>query len=351
MTKSKENKRVIFSLALLGAVLFLPAFYYYQSLFLAHTKNEITIDIPRGRSTEEIFADLQSHEIIQSALMARLYLRLSGRSPLIQAGHYSFGKECSTADVIKILEAGPEVFDKLTVIEGWNIFDIAQAISQIKSLNTSYVQALKLLKSPALIRSEDPQAPSLEGYLFPDTYFILADTTSSELISLMVDRFKKVWAKDLCNLAQRRGQSMHEAVVIASIIETEAKIAKERPIVSSVIYNRLKKGMTLSMDSTIVYASKLAGKWKNDGKVYKSDIDRNSPYNTRKVIGLPPAPVGCPGLSSLKAALEPANTNYLYYVRNPNMNGGEHNFYADEIGFEAGVNALREWERQRDRHK
>ncbi|MBZ0188864.1 MAG: endolytic transglycosylase MltG, partial [Candidatus Obscuribacterales bacterium] len=136
----------------------------------------------------------------------------------------------------------------------------------------------------------------------------------------------------------------HDTVTAASVIETEAKLTVERPVVASVIYNRLKKGMHLSMDSTVVYASKLAGKWKDDGIVYRSDLNLNSPYNTRKYRGLPPGPVGNPGLSSLKAALNPARTSYIYYVRDPDRNDGTHSFFATSQDFELAVKKLRQWE-------
>jgi UPF0755 protein len=139
-----------------------------------------------------------------------------------------------------------------------------------------------------------------------------------------------------------------QIVTIASLIETESKLKDERPIAASVIYNRLQKQMALGIDSSIIYASKLAGKWKNDGKVYKSDLDRQSPYNTRLRTGLPPGPIASPGLTALEAALNPANTDFLYYVRNPARNDGAHNFYNNAADFERGVQALRNWERERD---
>jgi UPF0755 protein len=122
----------------------------------------------------------------------------------------------------------------------------------------------------------------------------------------------------------------------------------ERPLVASVIYNRLKIGMPLGIDSTVIYASKLAGKWRNDGKVYQSDLDRVSPYNTRKVRALPPGPIASFGARSLEAALRPAETDYLYYVREPSRDDGAHNFYNNEADFQRGVQALRAWERARD---
>ena len=116
------------------------------------------------------------------------------------------------------------------------------------------------------------------------------------------------------------------------------------------IYNRLSRDMALGVDSTIVYASKLEGRWRNDGKVYKSDVERRSPYNTRIYSGLPPGPVASPGRSSLEAALYPAQTSYLYYVREPSRNDGAHNFYDNDRDFGQGVQALRKWEQQRDAH-
>jgi UPF0755 protein len=143
--------------------------------------------------------------------------------------------------------------------------------------------------------------------------------------------------------------SPREIVIIASLIETEAKLKDDRPLVASVIYNRLKKNMALGIDSTIIYASKLAGKWRDDGKVYLSDVNRRSPYNTRIFSGLPPGPVGNPGESSLDAALNPAQTDYLYYVRDPARDDGAHNFYNNSGDFERGVRALREWEAKQRR--
>jgi UPF0755 protein len=140
-------------------------------------------------------------------------------------------------------------------------------------------------------------------------------------------------------------------ITIASLVETEAKLDEERPLVASVIYNRLQKDIPLAVDSSVVYASKLEGKWRYDGKVYRSDIERRSPYNTRLYAGLPPGPVASPGESSLKAALYPVTSDFLYYVRNPERNDGAHNFYTNGADFETGVQALRKWERERDQRQ
>src|SRR5262249_10615309 len=131
--------------------------------------------------------------------------------------------------------------------------------------------------------------------------------------------------------------------------ETEAKLTEERPIVASVLFNRLRTGMKLCMDCTNLYAVKLAGKFRNDGKVYLSYLNIDSPYNSRKHVGLPPGPVCSPGLPSLKAALHPASTDYLYFVRNPDRNDGAHNYYSNTADFEKGVEALRKWEKDQQK--
>ena len=165
---------------------------------------------------------------------------------------------------------------------------------------------------------------------------------------MMVKRFRDVWKPDWTERARSLNFTPREIVTTASIIETEAKLDNERPLVASVIYNRLQKNIPLAVDSSVIYASKLEGKWRYDGKVYLSDIQRRSPYNTRIYTGLPPGPVASPGESSLKAALNPASSDYVYYVRNPDRDDGAHNFYNNSRDFEVGVQALRNWERERD---
>jgi len=164
----------------------------------------------------------------------------------------------------------------------------------------------------------------------------------------MVKHFRREWKPEWSQRARELAMTPRQIVTIASLIETEAKLSDERPLVASVVYNRLRKDIPLGVDSSIIYASKLEGKWRNDGKVYKSDVERRSRYNTRIHTGLPPGPVASPGKSSLEAALNPAQTDYLYYVREPSRDDGKHNFYNNEGDFSAGVRALRQWEQQRD---
>lgn len=305
-----------------------------------------TVNIPTGSSIEQIVQKLQTDGIVAHGATLKLYIKLQGVGSMIKAGDYQFPSPISPKDVVQKLLEGGEAGNKLTIIEGWTRWDIAHAMAAIPSLKLKNAdQALALMTDTTSIRDLDPRATSLEGYMFPDTYFVQSTTTPKQLLESSVEHFHQVWNKDLADLATAKRQSAHDVVIVASIIETEAKLASERPVVASVIYNRLRQHTPLSVDSTIVYASKLAGKWRNNGIVYLSDVNRESPYNTRKVAGLPPGPVSNPGLSSLKAALEPANTGFIYYVREPSRNDGAHNFYVDAAGFETGVQALRNWEK------
>lgn len=341
--------RVALAILLVG-ILSAGYFLYgkWQALTEPHTLRQslTTIAIPRGATFEDALALLARADVLTDVLPLRIYLKVTGQAPIVQAGNYQFRSPISPLGVMDVLRAGAHS-EKLTILEGWNRFDIAKAMRSVPALKLhTDTEALPLMNDVSLISDIDPLARNLEGYLYPDTYFIVERMTPKEVVRGMVTRFRKVWKEHLAKPAYDRKVSIHEVVTVASIIETEAKLESERPKVASVVYNRISKGMPLGVDSTIVYAAKIEGKWRNDGKVYQSDIDRRSPYNTRIFKGLPPGPVGSPGLSSLMAALNPEHTTYLYYVRNPYQNNGAHNFYSSAAEFENGVAMLRNWEKK-----
>jgi UPF0755 protein len=326
-------------------------FWLYRELHkpVAHSLSTQYIEIPRGSTPDETVARLASSGIIGRTWPLRLYIRFSGAAPRLKAGEYRFPTPISPLGVLRKLEEGEQRLARFTVIEGWTRWDIAAAMSRIPELKlASAEEALALMNDTSDIRDLDPQADNLEGYLYPDTYSFPPDTNARGMISAMVKRFRQVWREQLGGQSLPANRTPREIVTVASLVETEAKLKEERPVVASVIYNRLKIGMSLGIDSSIIYASKLAGKWRNDGKVYQSDLDRDSPYNTRKVRGLPPGPIASSGARSIEAALRPAETDYLYYVREPSRNDGAHNFYSSDADFQRGVQALRAWERERD---
>jgi len=325
--------------------------WFYSDLHkpITHNKAGQYIEIPKGSSPAYIVKKLASEGVIKHEWPLKLYLKLTGRSSALKAGEYDFPSPISPVGVVAKLEQGQRRLNRITIVEGWTRWDIAKAMLAVGQFQLeNEAQALQLMDNVSLIKDLDPEARNLEGYLYPDTYEFAPETTATDLVEMMLKRFRSVWKPDWSAKAVAMNMTPRQIVTVASIIETEAKLASERPVVASVIYNRLRKNIPLAVDSAVIYASKLEGKWRYDGKVYKSDIDRRSPYNTRLYAGLPPGPVASPGESSLNAAVNPASTDYLYYVRNPDRDDGAHNFYDKGGDFENGVQALRKWERDRD---
>ena len=315
----------------------------------AHNRSGQYIEIPRGSSPAFIIQKLAAEGVIKHEWPLKIYLKATGAGASLKAGEYDFPSPISPLMVVAKLKQGQRRLNRITIVEGWTRWDIARAMQQVPQFQlASEAQALDLMNNVSLIADIDPTAKNLEGYLYPDTYEFAPETTAGDLITMMVKQFRSVWKPDWVERAAAMKMTPRQIVTVASIIETEAKLPSERPLVASVIYNRLQKNIPLAVDSAVIYASKLEGKWRYDGKVYKSDIERRSPYNTRIYAGLPPGPVASPGESSLSAAVNPATSDYLYYVRNPARDDGAHNFYSNGGDFEQGVRALRQWERDRD---
>jgi len=345
-------KRIFLAILFLGLVTAAAmTAWTYSDLHkpFSHRKSGQYIEIPKGSSPSAVVKKLASEGIIKHEWPLMLYLKSTGSGSTLRAGEYDFPSPISPLNALARIQRGQTRLDRLTVIEGWTRWDIARAMVKIPEMRLSNeTEALKLMSDVSLIRDLDPAAENLEGYLYPDTYEFSPETSPAQLIEMMIKRFRVVWKPDWSDKARSLNLSPREVVTVASLIETGAKLADERPVVASVIYNRLQRRMPLAVDSSVIYASKLEGKWKNDGKVYKSDVERRSPYNTRLHTGLPPGPIASPGESSLLAAVNPTETDYLYYVRDPARDDGAHNFYANSSGFDAGVQALRKWERERD---
>jgi UPF0755 protein len=351
--KTRKARRRLW-LGILLLVLAGPAIvslWLYRELHtpVAHGKANDYIEIPRRSTPEAIANKLLSERVIRRTWPLLFYIKITGSAKLIKAGEYRFPSPITPLGVLKKLEEGEQRLSRFTVIEGWTRWDIADSLSHVDELHLrDSNEALALMDETNAIHDLDPTATNLEGYLFPATYSYPVDTKPAAVIAGMVKRFRQEWTPERAERAGALHMSPRQIVIVASLIETEAKLKEERPLIASVIYNRLNRGIALGIDSTIVYASKLAGKWRNDGRVYLSDVNRRSPYNTRIFVGLPPGPVGAPGESSIDAALNPAQSDYLYYVREPSRDDGAHNFYSKEADFEKGVRALREWERTRE---
>ncbi|MEM8528832.1 MAG: endolytic transglycosylase MltG [Bacteroidota bacterium] len=324
------------------------AFWLYSSLNapIAHDKSEEYVVIERGSSPNQIMKTLENESIIQSSLVAKLYFRFINRNPQLQAGDYLFPSPISSMEAIEILKKGKKRTKNFTIPEGWTRFDIAERIAEQfpGEPPLSKVTILKMMEDTRLIRELDPNATNLEGYLYPSTYQFEEGTSAEAVIEKMVQQFKSIWQPEWNALAKKMGRTKQEIVTIASLIENESKIDSERPIVASVIYNRLEGRIPLGIDATNVYIAKLQGRW--DGIIHKSDVEVDHPYNTRKISGLPPGPISSPSKSAIEAALNPAQTDYLYYVLNVEKNDGSHHFYATSAGFLKGKRDYQKWLKQ-----
>jgi UPF0755 protein len=272
---------------------------------------ETYVDLPRGTSTGAM-AELLSQAGVVGSRWDFLLARLAYRGRVLQAGEYRFDHPASAMEVFRRIARGDVFYIELVVPEGRNMFDIGAAVEQLGLFKSA--QFLTAAADASLIRDLDPQAPSLEGYLFPDTYRLGRHTTPEKLCRMMTDKFRETWR----GLGTAAG--VHQTITLASLVEKEGKLAAERPRIAAVFSNRLRIGMKLDCDPTTIYAALLAGNYR--GTIYRSDLDRKDPYNTYSHAGLPPGPIANPGLESVTAALHPAVSDDLYFVLRPDNSGG-----------------------------
>ncbi len=288
-------------------------------------RGETFVTIPRGAGSFAIGSELAEAGVIRYRWQFWLARALKPGVKL-HAGEYRFDRPATTWEVFERLARGDVFYYELTVPEGSNMFDIAAALERLGIAAAGAF--LKEAREPELIRDLAPRAPTLEGYLFPDTYRITRDMGPREICRIMTSRFRQVWAA----LGVRA--DVHEIVTLASLIEKETAIAEERPLVASVFLNRLRLGMPLACDPTVIYAALLEERYR--GTLFRSDLESRQPYNTYQHPGLPPGPIANPGLEALKAALHPARTNYLYFVALPD-GSGRHHFSADLASHQRAV--------------
>jgi UPF0755 protein len=292
--------------------------------------------------------------VLASSTAAKLYLRTLGNPEGLKAGEYQFASPITPMQVLAELEKGEERTVKFVVPEGFTRFDIAKRI--IEKFGASAEQpideraVLTMMDNTTLIRDFVPDAKNLEGYMYPSTYSLPRETKPEKVIQIMVEQFRKIWKPEWTEKAKSMGRTPQEIVTIASLIETESGVESERPTVASVIFNRLNKSIPLGIDQTVVYVAKMQNRW--DGTIHRSDLEVDSPYNTRKYGGLPPGPISSVSESAINAALNPAQTDYIYYVRNVDLNDGSHWFYSSAAEFEKGKALYQRWlekERQEKR--
>jgi UPF0755 protein len=294
--------------------------------------NDVFVELEHGTSTQELAATLEKEGIIRSRYSFLLWRALHPKTSL-QAGEYHFDQPLSPGEVFAKIRRGDIYYEEVTVPEGSNLFDIAELLKGLRSLKPE--DFVRAAANPAMVRDLDPQAPTLEGYLFPSTYRVTRKTTGEDLCRLMTDQFRRAW-KVLTGGQTRT--DVHKIVTLASLVEKETGAPSERPLIAAVFENRLRLNMPLQCDPTVVYAALRNNKYR--GTIFRSDLASADPYNTYIHTGLPPGPIANPGTASLKAALDPAQADYLYFVAKPGS-VGQHTFSATLNEHQTAVKAYR----------
>ncbi|HST78235.1 MAG TPA: endolytic transglycosylase MltG [Verrucomicrobiae bacterium] len=301
-----------FKLVLIVAVV-IVALLGYAVLSPAGPGNQNLVQLKSGSSARHIAAELKKAGIIHSQYAFLLWHYTHGHKAL-KAGEYSFDHPEKLRDVYDRIVRGDIYVHYVVIPEGYNIYDIAHALEDAGL--GRHEDFLRVAQTDvSLIHDLDPDAPTLEGYLFPDSYRFTRTQSLHDIAAVMVHRFRQAAHEIGLN------QDVHSMVTMASIVEKETAVDTERPEVASVFYNRLKRHMTLSTDPTVIYAALRDDRYR--GTIYRSDLQYDSAYNTYRHTGLPPGPISNPGKPSLLAAMHPSNTDYLYFVSD---NQGHHRF-------------------------
>jgi len=290
--------------------------FIYAKKPLNTDKREKIIVVYRGQSFEAAAERMYETGIIDNPFKLIWFARLKGYDKKVKAGEYGLSSAMSPAEILEIMVSGKIRICKLTVPEGYSMYQIADLIASEGF--TTKADFLKAARDSAFAHGQGIDAETFEGYLFPDTYYFSKNIQSKQIISSMVKHFRSVFTPEWKNQTNALGFSVHEIVTLASIIEKETGETSERPLISSVFHNRLKKKMRLESDPTVIY-----GINNFDGNLKRIHLDTKTLYNTYKIKGLPPGPIANPGRESLEAAVFPLNTDFLFFVSKGN---GTHEF-------------------------
>jgi len=316
---SKSRSRLLFLLA--AAIAIVSGGVYAAGLFapVSRTPRPTEVLVPNGASVTRVGRILERKKLIRSATAFRLASRAGGRLQ-VKAGLYTLSPSMSTTEILQQLREGaPEQLVRLTFPEGFTLEQVAERASRLADVQADEFQRVATMRGSgfaASFRLPD----NLEGYLFPDTYDFRPAATEQDVIRTMVETFDRKVANELAGeieASARRGYDLKKIVILASLIEREARVKSEQARVSSVLQNRLRIGMPLQVDATVQYVI-----GHRERLLYR-DLEVDSPYNTYKVAGLPPGPICNPGLDAIKAAMNPEQTEYLYYTA---RSDGSHTF-------------------------
>ncbi len=321
MSPSPRSK---FFLLSLGILLLISISILSWFLFVPFSKTASTkvIFIKKGTPLRKVSEVLEQEGVIKNRHFFVFLTTILGKKAKIKAGEYEFRTPMPLLDVLSALGKGQVKRHLVTIPEGFTVAQIAQLLENLNLVEKKGF--LQKTSSPAFINGlglSQLAGSTLEGYLFPDTYHLLREMDPGEVIQMMVHQFRKVFGPDFARWASESGISEREAVVLASIVEKETSLSEEKPLISAVFHNRLKKKIPLQSDPTVIYGIR-----NFNGNLTKEDLMRPTPYNTYLLPGFPPTPICNPGRDSLLAAVHPAPVSYLYFV---SKNDGSHHFSSD----------------------
>jgi UPF0755 protein len=323
-----------------AAVLLLLLITWFSFEFYRPIKvqpNTIIFQIEKGQTAKEIAINLKKNGIVNKTWPLLVGYRVFFHGQSLKAGEYAISVPDSPKNILTVLSEGNVYLHSITIPEGLIIKEIA-VLMELEGF-AAKEDFLRYTEMPSLISSLDKDAINLEGYLFPETYRFAKGTSAKEIIAAMVYQFTKVFTQEWIDRAAELEMSIRDVVTLASLVEKETSLRKEKKIVSSVFHNRLRIGMKLDCDPTIIYVLKLEGRFKD--RLRTKDLKYDSPFNTYFYSGLPPGPIANPGRDSLEAALYPADEKFLYFV---SKNDGSHHFSKT---FREHQNAVNKYQRRK----
>ncbi len=308
ITIAKNKKFLIaITIAITLVVLPLAGFGIFVATPAGQGKNARLFDFSEGGSLKKLAGELESAGIISNARLFGVYARLRDADAKVKAGCYQFSDGLSPAEILRRMVAGEIFAARFSVPEGYSVYQIAELLESRHIFKKE--PFLRQCFNRELLKELGIDGTSVEGYLYPATYTIPPNMDEAGLVRAMVGQFDKIYGKKFADRVRSLGVPRRMVITIASIIEKEAIVPTERPLIASVFRNRLNAGMPLQSDPTAIYGVRACG-----GKVSKQDVMRRTPYNTYLIKGLPPGPIGNPGSSAIEAAITPAASSYFYFV-------------------------------------
>lgn len=307
-SRTKKTLFYLFSLPAVAAAVFGALLFIYAVTPMDSAKGKsVVVDIPTGTSLIRVINILHNADLVQNRVLFHALVVVKGGARSVRAGEYEFAAGISPSVLVDKLLHGEIKQYRVTIFEDSSILQVASRLREYKLINEK--DFFELAQDREFLSSLGIQGASIEGHLFPDTYFLDRSMTTRQVMRIMVERYHSRVSPDMIHKAAQKGLNANQFVTFASLVGKESGYAAEKPMIAAVFYNRLKKGMPLQCDPTAVYDLK-----NFKGKVKRFHYKRESPYNTYQIRGLPPGPIASPGLDSFQAVLNPAGVDYLYFV-------------------------------------